>query len=353
MRIFPFHKKPALTGETIAAALQKSLPEGTVSVHRTEHHTWQIMVELQQGGHDTEALTRVIDSLMNRQFKLFAKDWHVLFSTHRAAPDLPKTAAAKKPSAIELRGVKRIIVVASGKGGVGKSTVAANLAVALAQQGLNVGLLDADIYGPSQPRLMGLQGQKPEAAEDGRIKPLQAHGLSVMSIGFMVDDAQALIWRGPMVQSAFKQLLSDVAWDAYGTLDVLVLDTPPGTGDVQLTLAQSLSIDGAVIVSTPQDLALADARKGVTMFQRLHVPIVGIIENMSVYCCPNCGHQEAIFGEGGVAKEADALGVDYLGGIALHPSIRTASDGGRPFMLDTPDQALTALAAKMAKRFAA
>ncbi len=320
MRIFPFLKKPALTGETLAAALQKSLPEGTVAVHRTEHHTWQILVELTPGTHDTDALNRVIDSIMNRQFKLYAKDWHVLFSTHKAAPDLPKTAPAKKPAIIELKGVKRIIVVASGKGGVGKSTVAANLAVALAQQGLHVGLLDADIYGPSQPRLMGLQGHKPEADEDGRILPLRAHGVDVMSIGFMVSEAQALIWRGPMVQSAFKQLLSDVAWDAYGPLDVLVLDTPPGTGDVQLTLAQSLSIDGAVIVSTPQELALADARKGVMMFQRLDVPILGLLENMS----------GDIFGTGGARIEAEKLGIPFLGSLPLDAGIRQAGDEGRP-----------------------
>ncbi|HBR69120.1 MAG TPA: hypothetical protein DEA55_07080 [Rhodospirillaceae bacterium] len=226
--------------------------------------------------------------------------------------------------------VRHIVVVASGKGGVGKSTVAANLAISLAKNGQKVGLLDADIYGPSQPKLFGVEGQKPEQVE-GKIIPLTAHGVRIMSIGFMVENEAPLIWRGPMVQTAIYQMLRDVEWGTeQEKLDVLVVDMPPGTGDAQLTLAQKVPASGAVIVSTPQDIALIDARKAVAMFKKVNVPILGIIENMSTHVCSNCGHEEHIFGHGGARLEAERLGVPFLGEIPLRADIREKSDAGRP-----------------------
>jgi ATP-binding protein involved in chromosome partitioning len=226
--------------------------------------------------------------------------------------------------------IRHIIAVASGKGGVGKSTVALNLAVALARAGQKTGLLDADIYGPSVPRLTGIGMKKPEMKDD-KLQPLEAHGLKVMSIGFMVDGEAPLVWRGPMVQTALYQMLRDVAWgSADAPLAVLVVDMPPGTGDAQLTLAQKVPLAGAVIVSTPQDLALADARKGIEMFRKVHVPILGLIENMSTHICGNCGHEEHIFGHGGARDEAQKQGVPFLGEIPLDISIRAAADAGLP-----------------------
>ncbi len=226
----------------------------------------------------------------------------------------------------KVAGVDRILAIASGKGGVGKSTVSSNLAVALARQGRRVGLLDADIYGPSQPRMMGLS--KRPASPDGKtIIPLQAHGVTVMSIGLMLKENEAVVWRGPMLMGALQQLLNQVAW---GDLDVLVVDLPPGTGDVQLTLCQKTHVTGAVIVSTPQDVALLDARRAIDMFNKLKTPILGLIENMSTYICPNCGHEAHIFGHGGVAAEAAALDVPFLGEIPLSLDVRLAGDAGRP-----------------------
>ena len=225
-------------------------------------------------------------------------------------------------------GVKRILAIASGKGGVGKSTVSSNLAVALARQGRRVGLLDADIYGPSQPRMMGLEGQRPGAAPDGKtIVPLQAHGVTVMSIGLMVDPAKAVVWRGPMLMGALQQMLGEVAW---GELDVLIVDLPPGTGDVQLTLCQRTRLTGAVVVSTPQDVALLDARKALDMFNTLKTPVLGLIENMSTFICPNCGHEAHIFGHGGVAAEAERIGVPFLGALPVDLETRLAGDAGTP-----------------------
>lgn len=223
-------------------------------------------------------------------------------------------------------GVDRILAIASGKGGVGKSTVSSNLAVALAKQGRRVGLLDADIYGPSQPRMMGVS--KRPASPDGKIiLPLTAHGVTMMSIGLMVDPATAVVWRGPMLMGALQQMLGQVQW---GKLDVLIIDLPPGTGDVQLTLCQKTQMTGALVVSTPQDVALLDARKAIDMFNKLDTPVLGLIENMSTYVCPNCGHEAHIFGHGGVRAEAEKIGVPFLGELPLDLDVRLAGDSGTP-----------------------
>lgn len=245
---------------------------------------------------------------------------------HTTAPD---PHGMNKNPRLELP-IKKIIAVASGKGGVGKSTIALNLAAALARTGATTGLLDADIYGPSQPRMTGLEGQKPEQ-KDGKIIPLTAHCIKVMSIGFMLDNNAPLIWRGPMVQSAIYQMLRDVAWGTDDNpLDVLVIDLPPGTGDAQLTMAQKVPISGAIIVSTPQDIALLDARKGIEMFKKVDIPILGLIENMSVHVCSNCGHEEHIFGHDGARIEAEKLDVPFLGALPLDKDIRIQSDEGHP-----------------------
>ncbi len=223
-------------------------------------------------------------------------------------------------------GVDRIIAVASGKGGVGKSTVSSNLAVALARQGRRVGLLDADIHGPSQPRMMGVS-ERPKSPDGKTIIPLQAHGVTMISIGLMLKEDEAVIWRGPMLMGALQQLLTQVDW---GKLDVLIVDLPPGTGDVQLTLCQRTALTGAIVVSTPQDVALIDARKALDMFRKLNTPVLGLIENMSSYVCPNCGHEAHLFGHGGVAEEARRLGLPFLGELPLALEVRLAGDAGRP-----------------------
>jgi len=228
--------------------------------------------------------------------------------------------------------VKAIVAVASGKGGVGKSTVAVNLAVALALQGHKVGLLDADIYGPSLPRMLGL-ARRPEVKGD-RLQPLEAWGVKCMSIGFLVEEETPMIWRGPMVMGALEQMLGQVDW---GALDVLVVDMPPGTGDAQLTMAQRVALTGAVIVSTPQDIALIDARRGVKMFERVNVPVLGLVENMSYYCCPNCGHRAELFGHGGARAEATRQGTTFLGEIPLVLEVRAASDAGTPIVAAAPE----------------
>jgi ATP-binding protein involved in chromosome partitioning len=266
---------------------------------------------------------------------------------HCSALNLPRAPRFAIVSEIEahavqhglkpLGDVSNLIAVASGKGGVGKSTVAVNLSVALAQEGARVGLLDADIYGPSQPRMLGLAGQRPETKDGKHLEPLEAHGIQAMSIGFLVDDRQPMAWRGPMVTSALTQLLNETRWR---DLDYLIIDMPPGTGDIQLTLAQRVPVSGAIIVTTPQEVALADARKGLEMFQKVNVPILGIVENMGLHVCSNCGHEEAIFGQAGGKRLAEEYTVPLLGALPLDASIHGDSDRGVPSVAAEPDGSL-------------
>src|SRR3954467_5179837 len=251
---------------------------------------------------------------------------------HRSTLD-PEPKARTAAKAAGIPGVKHIIAVASGKGGVGKSTTSCNLALGFAALGLKAGILDADIYGPSQPKLFGLRG-KPRLGEGRKLEPMERFGVKVMSIGFLIEEDLAMIWRGPMVISAITQMLRGVAW---GELDILVIDLPPGTGDAQLTVAQQAPLSGAVIVSTPQDLALIDARRGIAMFQKVNVPLLGVIENMSGFCCPACDRVTPIFGHGGARHEAEIRGIPFLGGIPLDIKIRETSDDGRPVVAVEPD----------------
>lgn len=283
--------------------------------------------------------------------------------THLANIGLPVSIELKLSSRIvahavqrgltPLPGIANVVAVASGKGGVGKSTVAVNLALAWARQGARVGMLDADIYGPSQPIMLGLQGEKPGVRDGKKLIPPRAHGVAAMSIGFLVDVEQPMVWRGPMVTSALNQLLAETDW---GELDYLVVDMPPGTGDIQLTLAQKVPVAGAVIVTTPQDIALADARKGLKMFEKVNVPVLGIVENMSVHICSNCGHAEHIFGTGGGERMATQYGVELLGALPLDGRIREEVDGGRPTVAAAPDstrgEAYLALARRTAGELA-
>ncbi|MBZ0070629.1 MAG: iron-sulfur cluster carrier protein ApbC [Thiohalobacteraceae bacterium] len=248
-----------------------------------------------------------------------------------------------------IKGIKNIIAVASGKGGVGKSTTAVNLALALAADGANVGILDADIYGPSQPRMLGISG-KPESKDGKTLEPMTGYNLQAMSIGFLVDEETPMIWRGPMVTQALQQLLKDTNWS---DLDYLVIDMPPGTGDTQLTLAQQVPVSGAVIVTTPQDIALLDARKGLKMFQKVEVPVLGIVENMSIHICSNCGHEEHIFGQGGGQKMSEQYDVDFLGALPLDIRIREETDSGKPTVIAEPDSRIAQIYREIARRTAA
>ena len=255
--------------------------------------------------------------------------------SHGARPG-PAPGAASAPSPSGIPGVAAIIAVASGKGGVGKSTTAVNLALGLRDLGLNVGILDADIYGPSMPKLLAIR-ERPQTIGGTRLKPIERYGMPVMSIGFLIEEETPMIWRGPMVMSALTQMLREVEW---GTLDVMVVDMPPGTGDAQLTMAQQVPLKGAVIVSTPQDLALIDARRGIAMFRRVNVPVLGIVENMSTFICPHCGTRSDIFGHGGARAEAERLGVPFLGEVPLDMTIREKSDAGLPVVATAPDSPL-------------
>jgi ATP-binding protein involved in chromosome partitioning len=248
-----------------------------------------------------------------------------------------------------IQGIKNIIAVASGKGGVGKSTTAANLALALQWDGANVGLLDADIYGPSQPRMMGLSGERPTSPDQKTVNAPVGYGVKVMSIGFMIDEEQPMVWRGPMVTQALVQLLETTRW---GDLDYLIVDMPPGTGDTQLTLSQRVPVSGAVIVTTPQDIALLDARKGLRMFQKVEVPVLGIVENMSTHICSNCGHEEHVFGAGGGRRMAQQYGVDLLAELPLDIRIREQADAGRPTVAAAPDSELARAYIEMARHVA-
>ncbi len=284
----------------------------------------------------------------------------VILTSHSDQPATQTQAPASEPSELKpikaiptppgtsgpqrVPGIDKIVAVASGKGGVGKSTVASNLACALAAQGLKVGLLDADVYGPSQPEMLGISG-RPASPDGHTILPLRNHGVTLMSIGLMIPADKAVVWRGPMLMGALQQMMTQVQW---GALDILIVDLPPGTGDVQMTLSQKFVVDGAVIISTPQDIALLDARKGISMFQEMNVPILGMVENMSTHICSNCGHEEHIFGHGGVAKEAASMRVPILAEIPLHLNIRTAADGDTPAVIKSPDAPESAAFNKLA-----
>jgi ATP-binding protein involved in chromosome partitioning len=266
--------------------------------------------------------------------------------TAAAGAGRPGAAAANRPQRGAIPGVGAIIAVASGKGGVGKSTVAANLALGLKANGLSVGVLDADIYGPSMPRMLGISG-RPQSRDGKTLQPMQNYGLRVMSMGFLVPEDTPMIWRGPMVMSALQQMLREVEW---GALDILVVDMPPGTGDAQLTMAQQVPLAGAVIVSTPQDIALLDARKGLNMFLKVDVPVLGIIENMSYFLCPHCGGRSEIFSHGGARREAQQLGTEFLGEVPLDLAIRETSDSGHPITVSDPDNPYAAVFRQIAAR---
>jgi ATP-binding protein involved in chromosome partitioning len=284
-----------------------------------------------------EATVRAIPSVTSALVALTAERAAGATSAGPAQPAAPTQArrpahpADNVPAGVP--GVAAVIAVASGKGGVGKSTTAVNLALGLRDLGLKVGMLDADIYGPSLPKLLAIK-EKPQTVGGNRLKPISRYGLTVMSIGFLIDEETPMIWRGPMVMSAITQMLREVEW---GKLDVMVVDMPPGTGDAQLTMAQQVPLKGAVIVSTPQDLALIDARRGIAMFKRVNVPVLGLVENMSYFLCPHCGERTDIFGHGGAQKEAARLGVPFLGEVPLHMTIREKSDSGLPVVATEPD----------------
>ena len=292
--------------------------------------TRETLAAMEAAGREAETRLRTLPGVKQAAIVLTS---HKQAATEQArVPPVPRGHGPDIPASAILKDTKAVIAVASGKGGVGKSTVAVNLAVALAAMGKRVGLIDADVHGPSLPRMLGVN-RKPEG-RDGMMQPIQAFGLSCMSIGFLVPEDQALIWRGPMVMGALTQMLGQVEW---GALDIMVIDLPPGTGDAQLTLSQKVTLKGAVIVSTPQDIALIDARRGVAMFNKVNVPILGLIENMSYFECPHCGERTDIFGHGGARDEAARMGVPFLGAIPLLADVRASGDAGQPIVLSAPD----------------
>jgi ATP-binding protein involved in chromosome partitioning len=327
----------ALTNANVLSAI--SATDGkvffSINVDAAEARAWESVRA------EAEAAVRAIPGVTTAMVALTAERKPGAAPPSRGAPGVQPAHAHRPPQGgtspmsrqAEIPGVAAVIAVASGKGGVGKSTTALNLALGLRDLGLKVGLLDADIYGPSMPRLTGLR-DKPELNNERKMIPLRRFGLSIMSIGFLVEEETAMIWRGPMVMSAVTQMLRDVDW---GKLDVLVVDMPPGTGDAQLTLAQNVPLKGAVIISTPQDLSLIDARRGLAMFKKVNVPVLGIVENMSYFQCPHCGTKSDIFGHGGARHEAEKLGVPFLGEIPLHMAIRSTSDAGNPVVDSEPD----------------
>jgi len=323
-------RDPASGRDLIAAGLVDSLggEDGTVHLALRAERATQARMEALRA--EAEAALGRVAGVRRIVAVLTA---HRAPATSGAAPTAAAPQAGGPGARPKLLGeVAHVVAVASGKGGVGKSTLAVNLAVSLAARGLAVGLLDADIYGPSLPQMLGVHG-RPEVSA-GRMQPIRAWGLSALSIGNMVDPEAAMIWRGPMIMGALEQMLGQADW---GALDVMVVDMPPGTGDVQLTLAQRTRLAGAVIVSTPQDVALADARRGVAMFAKVEVPVLGLVENMSMFCCPNCNHETALFGHGGVRAEAARMGVPFLGEIPLLLAIRETADAGTPVVVSAPD----------------
>ena len=331
---------PQITQDIIVASLRGLIaPESIegVAITATPQGA-RVSVSVQIAPHQAEAM----EVTRAKAEKTIAKlpgvaEVGVILTAHRQAPKLaPQDRPQRKPATIHLPTVKHIVAIASGKGGVGKSATAVNLAVAFRQNGLRVGLLDADIYGPSVPRLLNLAG-KPHVTNEKKLVPMQQYGLEVMSMGFLVAEDAPMIWRGPMVHSALTQMFRDVQW---GELDVMVVDLPPGTGDAQLTMAQSVEMAGAVIVSTPQDIALIDARKGLNMFRQTGVPVLGIVENMSYFSCPHCGERSDIFGHGGAREEAAKLGLPFLGEVPLDIAVRQTSDNGKPITEAQPDGAL-------------
>ncbi|KFI28041.1 Mrp/NBP35 family ATP-binding protein [Paenirhodobacter enshiensis] len=324
----------ALNKETVLEALKKAVGDsGQDPVSRNLVHALAVeagVVRFVLEGAPAAELQAMRPAL-ERAVRALGAEQVTIVVPAASGSEPPKFGKHPTPQAgpTRVEGVRHVIAVGSGKGGVGKSTVSANLAVALSRLGKKVGLLDADIYGPSQPRMMGIN-RRPASPDGQTIIPLESHGVTLMSVGFMLREDEAVIWRGPMLMGAMQQMLNQVDWDIHGPLDVLIIDLPPGTGDVQLSLCQKTELDGAIIVSTPQDVALLDARKAIDMFRRLKTPVLGLIENMSTYICPNCGHEAHLFGHGGVEAEAKALDLPFLGALPLDLDVRLAGDAGTP-----------------------
>jgi len=339
----------ALTKENVMDALRQVIDPNT----QVDLVTSKTIKNLSIDGGDV-SFEIVLGYPAKSQFDLIRK---AAIAALRALPEVKNASVSVRSDVVAhavqrgvklLPNVKNIIAVASGKGGVGKSTTAVNLALALSAEGARVGVLDADIYGPSLPMMLGITG-RPESYAENTIEPMQGHGLQASSIGFLIEPDNPMVWRGPMVTSALEQLLRQTNWDQ---LDYLVVDMPPGTGDIQLTLSQKVPVTGSVIVTTPQDIALLDARKGLKMFEKVGIPILGIVENMSVYLCPNCGHTEHIFGSGGGQKMCNDYGVDFLGSLPLNLSIREQADSGRPTLVADPDGQISALYKEIARKVA-